>query len=284
MTPRTKEQNEEIRLRRILEILRAAAEVYLNKGILLEIRDVAAEAGLGYGTVYHYYSNKNDLIADMLHQGLERADALWAGEELSPVLGADYGSKEQTSTRKETASLHVVERLREMCALLLHAWERDRALFLACYLGTDQYRVLQPEMAARLSTVYRSAVLVPLASEVEAILVREAQRGSKGSNCDGSSSDCGSSDGGTRNNDGSSSEGGTRNNGGSSSGGNNSSNSNNSSSSSSSNSESFGVEAERQAEWLVAALASCALPSIRQGILREHVEELVRFTVGRGLA
>lgn len=247
MTPRTKEQNEEIRLRRIHEILRAAAEAYLNKGVLLEIRDVAAAAGLGYGTVYHYYSNKNDLVADMLQQGLERAEALWAGEELSPVQEADCDSEEKTSAREEMASLHVMERLRVMCALLLHAWERDRALFLACYLGTDQYRVLQPEMAAQLSTVYRSAVLVPLASEVEAILVREAQRGSSGSSSNGSSIDGGA--------------GGT-----------------------SSNGESLRVEAERQAEWFVAALASCALPSVRQGTLKDHVEELVRFTVGRGLA
>lgn len=261
MTPRTKEQNEEIRLRRIHEILWAAAEAYLNKGVLLEIRDVAAAAGLGYGTVYHYYSNKNDLVADMLQQGLERAEALWAGEELSPVQGADCDSEEKTSAREETASLHVMERLREMCALLLRAWERDRALFLACYLGTDQYRVLQPEMAAQLSTVYRSAVLVPLASEVEAILVREAQRDSSGraSNRGGSDS---SSNGSCSN--GSSIDGGA---GGTSS-----------------NGESLGVEAERQAEWLVAALASCALPSVRQGTLKDHVEELVRFTVGRGLA
>lgn len=262
MTPRTKEQNEEIRLRRIHEILRAAAEAYLNKGVLLEIRDVAAEAGLGYGTVYHYYSNKNDLVADMLQQGLERAAALWAGEELSPVQGADCDSEEKTSAREETASLHVMERLREMCALLLHAWERDRALFLACYLGTDQYRVLQPEMAAQLSTVYRSAVLVPLASEVEVILVREAQRDSSGSVSNSGGSDSSGSSSSSSN--GSSIDGGA---GGTSS-----------------NGESLGVEAERQAEWLVAALASCALPSVRQGTLKDHVEELVRFTVGRGLA
>lgn len=50
MTPRTKEQNEEIRLRRLVQIRKAAADVFLYKGPLLEIRDVAAQAGLGYGT------------------------------------------------------------------------------------------------------------------------------------------------------------------------------------------------------------------------------------------
>lgn len=73
MTPRTKEQNDEIRLRRLAQIRKAAADVFLNKGPLLEIRDVAAQAGLGYGTVYHYYSNKGDLLHDLLWDALERA-------------------------------------------------------------------------------------------------------------------------------------------------------------------------------------------------------------------
>ncbi|MGV2806286.1 TetR/AcrR family transcriptional regulator, partial [Clostridium perfringens] len=53
MTPRTKEQNEEIGLRRLTQIRKAAADVFLNKGPLLEIRDVATQAERGYGTVYH---------------------------------------------------------------------------------------------------------------------------------------------------------------------------------------------------------------------------------------
>ncbi|MBU5672906.1 TetR/AcrR family transcriptional regulator [Paenibacillus brevis] len=231
MTPRTKEQNEEIRLRRIREILRAAAEVYLDKGIVLEIRDVAAAAGLGYGTVYHYYNNKNDLVSDMLYQGLERAEALWAGE-LSPAGGAGSGNEktasageDRNSYSKERDSLHVRERLREACAVLLRAWERDRALFLACYLGTDQYRMLQPETAALLSPVYRSNVLLPVASRVKTILVQEASHSSNARQ---------------------------------------------------------GAEAERQAEWLLAALAACALPSVRRGTLKGEMEGLIRFAAGRG--
>lgn len=231
MTPRTKEQNEEIRLRRIREILQAAAEVYLDKGIVLEIRDVAAAAGLGYGTVYHYYDNKNDLVSDMLYQGLERAEALWVGE-LSPAEGAGSGSEKSASVgeesgpcSEETASLNVMKRLREACAVLLRAWERDRALFVACYLGTDQYRMLQPETAALLSPVYHSNVLLPVASQVKTILVQEASHSSNAQQ---------------------------------------------------------GAEAERQAEWLLAALAACALPSVRRGTLKDEKEGLIRFAAGRG--
>ncbi|GAA0135390.1 hypothetical protein YSY43_22300 [Paenibacillus sp. YSY-4.3] len=92
MTPRTKEQNEEIRLRRLAQIRKAAADVFLHKGPLLEIRDVAAYAGLGYGTVYHYYSNKGDLLHDLLWNALERAGG-WLDAPLEePAVGPVGGS------------------------------------------------------------------------------------------------------------------------------------------------------------------------------------------------
>ena len=87
MTPRTKEQNEEIRSRRLAQIRKASADVFLDKGPLLEIRDVAAQAGLGYGTVYHYYSNKGDLLHDLLWDALER-DGEWLKAPLDAPLEA----------------------------------------------------------------------------------------------------------------------------------------------------------------------------------------------------
>jgi AcrR family transcriptional regulator len=92
MTPRTKEQNEEIRLRRLAQIRKSAADVFLNKGPLLEIRDVASQAGLGYGTVYHYYSNKGDLLHDLLWDALERAEG-WLETPLP--LKAPLGASQQ---------------------------------------------------------------------------------------------------------------------------------------------------------------------------------------------
>ncbi|GIP59266.1 TetR family transcriptional regulator [Paenibacillus sp. FSL W8-0186] len=92
MTPRTKEQNEEIRLRRLVQIRKAAADVFLCKGPLLEIRDVAAQAGLGYGTVYHYYSNKGDLLHDLLLDALERAGRWLEAPLKDPAEGPVGGS------------------------------------------------------------------------------------------------------------------------------------------------------------------------------------------------
>src|SRR5690606_30188775 len=59
MCPRTKEQNEAIRQQRTEQILTAAAETYFRTGGGFDIRDVAKQAGLGYGTVYHYYANRH---------------------------------------------------------------------------------------------------------------------------------------------------------------------------------------------------------------------------------
>ncbi|OPH56946.1 TetR family transcriptional regulator [Paenibacillus ferrarius] len=75
MSPRTKEQNDAIREMRMDQIMQAAAEAYLEKGIQLEIRDVALKAELGYGTVYHYYKNKYMLLEDLLWEALNRTES-----------------------------------------------------------------------------------------------------------------------------------------------------------------------------------------------------------------
>ncbi|MFF2479728.1 TetR/AcrR family transcriptional regulator [Paenibacillus sp. NPDC058071] len=87
MSPRTKEQNEAIREMRMNQIMQAAAEVYLEKGIQLEIRDVAVKAELGYGTVYHYYKNKLMLLEDLLWDALNRTEAA-----LLPAFTGDGGN------------------------------------------------------------------------------------------------------------------------------------------------------------------------------------------------
>jgi AcrR family transcriptional regulator len=87
MSPRTKEQNDAIREMRMDQIMQAAAEVYLEKGIQLEIRDVAVKAELGYGTVYHYYKSKHMLLEDLLWDALDRTESA-----VLPAITGDCGS------------------------------------------------------------------------------------------------------------------------------------------------------------------------------------------------
>ncbi len=63
MTPRTNAQNEQLRLERKTQLLEAAQQVFANKGFhAANIADVAAEAGVSQGTVYHYFDSKEALL------------------------------------------------------------------------------------------------------------------------------------------------------------------------------------------------------------------------------
>ncbi|TBL76640.1 TetR/AcrR family transcriptional regulator [Paenibacillus thalictri] len=73
MSPRTKEQNQAIRDRRISQIRHTAAEVFLEKGLRMEMGDIAEKAGLGRGTVYHYYNNKLELFEELLREAFQRS-------------------------------------------------------------------------------------------------------------------------------------------------------------------------------------------------------------------
>ncbi|MEZ2659714.1 TetR/AcrR family transcriptional regulator [Aneurinibacillus aneurinilyticus] len=53
-----------------------AAEIYLEKGMNMEMGDIARKAGLGRGTVYHYYNNKISLIEDLLIEAFEEAQKI----------------------------------------------------------------------------------------------------------------------------------------------------------------------------------------------------------------
>lgn len=70
-------------------ILRAAVEVFSKKGYHgCRIADVAREAGVAYGLVYHYFKNKDELLGSVFESG-------WSGfvERLSEQLKA-HGSLE----------------------------------------------------------------------------------------------------------------------------------------------------------------------------------------------
>lgn len=249
MTPRTKEQNEQIRLRRMKQILKAAADVYLDKNMLMEIRDVAAAAGLGYGTVYHYYNNKSDLLYDLLFQGLERAADIWLavpvavtgrrevmgnGGSLGPVPSTAVAQARTVSAspsapvaggiRAESAPVPDGNGngLASLAVRLLQAWAEDRAFYLACLLGADHYRQLPAGQAELLASAYRKQVLLPLAGSLTL----------GGSGGESEAADV----------------------------------------------PRAGPEAlERRAEWLLAGLTGCALPSLRRGTLRKEAGEIVRF-------
>ncbi|NHN32647.1 TetR/AcrR family transcriptional regulator [Paenibacillus agricola] len=182
MTPRTKEQNEDIRLRRLAQIRKAAADVFLNKGPLLEIRDVAAQAGLGYGTVYHYYSNKGDLLHDLLWDALVRAGG-WleaprasasreapAGGQFSLAAAADTGNSAAADSRSGSDKTAAAAELGPVAAAgvrLLQLWAEDHGLYLLHKLAGEGFTSLPEARSTPLSAAFRREVLTPLAVLLE---------------------------------------------------------------------------------------------------------------------
>ncbi|TYA13137.1 helix-turn-helix transcriptional regulator [Paenibacillus faecis] len=188
MTPRTKEQNEQIRNLRMSQILKAAADVYLERGQQMEIRDVAAEAGLGYGTVYHYYKNKMDLLHDLMLQAMSRAEEILlsaalaagqpaAGAAVSAGPSAEPGRGRYADARaaRPAAANGTGPPQRALAVKLLQAWAEDHAFYLACRLGGEQFRPLPEAQAEPLAAAFREQVLRPLAAILGALPAADPQ-------------------------------------------------------------------------------------------------------------
>jgi TetR/AcrR family fatty acid metabolism transcriptional regulator len=87
-------------------ILRAAVEVFSRKGYHgCRIQDVAKEAGVAYGLVYHYFKNKDELLESVFASG-------WQGF---------LGRVEAEIARDH----HVASRVRGVVSVAFEAYRRD---------------------------------------------------------------------------------------------------------------------------------------------------------------
>jgi TetR/AcrR family fatty acid metabolism transcriptional regulator len=88
------------------QILAAAVKVFAKKGFhASRVGDVAEEAGVAYGLVYHYYKSKEDLLETIFR-------TTWT-EMLARV------------REVEEAGVPASEAVRQVTALLLRTWRRD---------------------------------------------------------------------------------------------------------------------------------------------------------------
>jgi len=70
--PRSKEQNLEIRGQRSEGILNAALRVFSRRGMVAtKISDIAQEAGLSHGLVYHYFKSKEEIFTRLVRRAAE---------------------------------------------------------------------------------------------------------------------------------------------------------------------------------------------------------------------
>ncbi len=71
--PRTEVENLRIREEQKRHIIQSAVRVLARKGLIAtKMADIAAEAEVSYGLVYHYFSNKEQILSELLEEALER--------------------------------------------------------------------------------------------------------------------------------------------------------------------------------------------------------------------
>lgn len=72
MSPRTKEQFENIRQERKQQILDAALEIFATNGYYkASISQIAKEACISKGLLYNYFQNKEQLLAEVMSDGIK---------------------------------------------------------------------------------------------------------------------------------------------------------------------------------------------------------------------
>jgi AcrR family transcriptional regulator len=98
-------------------ILAAAAEVFASRGLDASLDEIAAHAGLGVGTVYRRFANREELVEALFLQRLDQVATLAAGacaepdswaaltrlfEALAATVAADQGLFEALICRPES--------------------------------------------------------------------------------------------------------------------------------------------------------------------------------------
>ncbi|MFJ9773905.1 TetR/AcrR family transcriptional regulator [Kitasatospora sp. NPDC101157] len=69
------------------KLLDAAAAVFVRRGIDAPVREIAAESGLGMGTIYRHFPTRADLVVAVFRHQL---DALAAAVDAAPTAGTPY--------------------------------------------------------------------------------------------------------------------------------------------------------------------------------------------------
>jgi AcrR family transcriptional regulator len=104
MSPRTKEQFEEIRQKSTVSIKKAALELFAHKGYhSTSISQIAKAAGVSKGLLYNYFENKEALLENII------MEAVSTGEEMMNVLLAAPISPEEQLKQLTEASFAMIE-------------------------------------------------------------------------------------------------------------------------------------------------------------------------------
>ncbi len=130
MSPRTKEQFEEIRRKSIEAIKQAAMELFARNGYhSTSISQIAKEAGVSKGLLYNYFESKEALLHDIIMEAVEMAN-----EVMGNILSSDADAAEQLRMMTEV-TFGIIQKD-------LHYWK----LMTSLAFQTDALTGLMPEL------------------------------------------------------------------------------------------------------------------------------------------
>jgi AcrR family transcriptional regulator len=130
------------------QILDAAVRTFAEKGYhATRVGDIAEEAGVAYGLVYHYFQSKEDVLETIFRE-------TWA-ELLDAIRDV------------EEANVPAAEQLRQVSAILLRSWRRQ----------PDLVRVLVREVARSPEVQRRVDELSEIFRAIERIVARGQEAG-----------------------------------------------------------------------------------------------------------
>lgn len=99
------------------QLLKAALSVFARQGVSgTGLEDIAREAGVTRGAIYFHFRGKDDLLQTLLDQ-----QALPLERELPPEIDLSVGWQ---LLQQDLEKVLADERLRQLCAILLHKSER----------------------------------------------------------------------------------------------------------------------------------------------------------------
>lgn len=79
MSPRTKQQNEELRTQSRNAILQAAFEMFAHVGFAkTSMAAIAQKAGVSKGLIYHHFESKDEVLAAVFDSLVEKSTGVWS--------------------------------------------------------------------------------------------------------------------------------------------------------------------------------------------------------------
>ncbi len=90
MAPRTDKQIEELKNKRISEILEAALQIFAERGVKnATMSQIAQKAQISKGNIYNYFPSKQDLLKEVINTGFEPFIEYFREEQEKQITGED---------------------------------------------------------------------------------------------------------------------------------------------------------------------------------------------------